>query len=230
MARKLKVRDDIPAGTPSTAALERRLARASANMRIVERDAEVDADLAQEAAAVSLPDSAPDPDETEFTVPLPEEDNPADVEHAYSNSLEHRPATDEDIDRLWDWIRQEEDRGAVFLGEPVTTSRALYDRLSLFGESLQAMVDAGEHIGILAIEPSGAGPNVMAIHMFIRKESRNQLRRLIPQLQALAVIAYPGVSFAVATQDPALARLYQPFGFKTTHILVWTPPVASDSV
>ena len=45
------------------------------------------------------PDKEPEPD------PTPDQ-----------ATLTARPVTDADVDRLWDWVRQDEDRGLAFLG------------------------------------------------------------------------------------------------------------------
>lgn len=213
MARKQR------ATGPTETALERRLRHASRNMTLVEREP-----TAAEAieGPEDIPQTVEDDPEAEWVAPIPE-DHPADLAYAYSQSLAHRQATDEDIDHLWDWIRQEEDRGAGFLGIRANTYRELIAHMTSWSDTVYALDDADEHIGIVVLQEHPALPNVRTIHLYIKVESRNQLGRLIPQMQQLAVKLYPGVSFAVATEDKRLTRLYEPFGFKTRYFLLWTP-------
>lgn len=173
-----------------------------------------DDDTFQNAAPIADTD-------TDFGTPLGE-DHPDDVAAAMEHSLSLRVPTEEDFDRLWDWVRADKDEGARFLGRPISTSRELRQWAVAFGPALFSMVDMDEHIGFVGLNPFTEEQAV--IHLYLTQTARNQLKRIVPQLLALSAEQYPGVNLIVATKDMESVRLWQPFGFTLTYLL--TRPAA----
>ena len=162
----------------------------------------------------------------EWTATLPE---PTEAERAAlaANSLSARDVDDADLDRAWDWLRAEDDKGARFLGMVPQTSKEMRDRLAMFGEHLYALVESSEagdaHVGFAGLFPITG--DFASMHLFLAVEARGRIASLVPQLMTMVANTYPLVpKFVVHTKEAALARLYRPFGFTTQYLLTWTPP------
>ena len=169
---------------------------------------------------------APEPDEPDedWEAELPPLD-PADLADALGNSLESRAVTEADVDRLWDWIRADGDKGKAFLGATCSTSAQLRAALTAFGPHLFALDDMaleGErHIGLVAVQMFDG--DKAGVHLYLTQAARGDGRRLIPQLMTMAHAAFPGKVFVIITGDAAAARLYRAVGFSMGFMLTWIP-------
>lgn len=166
--------------------------------------------------------AAADEDDEDWTAPTPE-DHPDDVAAAGESSLCTREVSEEDLDRLWDWIRQDADRGEKFLGSKVMTSLQLRDKLVAWGLNLHSLDDAGEHVGFGGFHP--VLETHVGLHLYLAPSYRSQLARLIPQFLKMAQTLHPGKVLTVATQDEADVRLYRPFGFVVSYVVQRAPPM-----
>lgn len=133
---------------------------------------------------------------------------------------------EEHLDNLWDWIRQDEDRGFNFLGVRCSTYAQMVGAVNRFLRGMFALMDGDTHIGILILDPIGdiRESHICWLHVYLNPAARGHLPELVPTLQTLANQELPGVSFCIATLDESAARLYARFGFKLKYMLEWTPP------
>lgn len=162
------------------------------------------------------------PTEDEWQEELPPA-NPADVASALGSSLSAHEAQEPDLDRLWDWIRADEDKGKRFLGETPKTSADMR-RLCTQFQDLYALTDAAadgdSHIGFAGFQML---PNHAVTHLYLAPTARGDGPRLIPQLMEMAEAQYPDVVFVVHTGDAAMARMLRGVGFEAGFLLKWTP-------
>ena len=152
--------------------------------------------------------------------PLSEEDLAA----AMSDSLSARGVSDEDLDLLWDAIRQDEDRGARFLGIEPKTSAEMRTKLEDLGDLLFVLVDDTVN-GPVRVGFAGFQLVMghMLTHLYLLAAYRGQAPRLIPQLMAMAGDKFPNQTFIVQTGDMAMARMLKGVGFSASYILKWDP-------
>lgn len=154
----------------------------------------------------------PDPD--------PEPDRPP-------TAVSVRPVEDADIDRLWDWIREDEDRGQVFLGFQPATARELYGmfatRFSGQPDTAAWAIDEHEvHQGFAMFNP--ITPQLTAtVHLYLAPMVRGRFLDIVQRLLAILDTQYPLLSLAVVTPDPARARLYRQAGFAMSYVLTRKP-------
>lgn len=139
-----------------------------------------------------------------------------------------------DVDRLWDWIRADSDRGQAFLGAAVETSLDLHQRIrqiqsheamgvamvrSLYREGDGA---AGWHLGFLMLHPILSTERIAVVSMYLQRDSRGYELRILPAVLALAAQIVPGFKLAVMAADEgqrqAYSALLQPLGF-TPHTM-----------
>jgi hypothetical protein len=188
------------------------------------RGAAVSSVAIDETASVQQAFTDPDPYNESWDAELPPA-TPEDIEHAAAGALSGVEPGEEEIDQMWDWVRADDDKGAKFLGSAPTTSRQLRDLLSQF-QFLSALIEdtpnGPRFIGLFGFGPYNLK---MAIcHLYLGPEFRNRIKALVPRLMHLAQDSYPDVEmFAISTNDKALARLYEPMGFKTQYFLTWQP-------
>lgn len=163
-------------------------------------------------------------EETEWTADFPQEPDVTalDADSVDATQLSYHPATEEDLDRLWDWIRTDTDKGATFLGKAPANSSEMREQLAHFGEDLIAIVDAGVHIGFGGFSPQTAV--YVSIHLYLKVEARGQHARLVPAFIAETQRRFPGQKLSVLTEDLAMARLYRRFGFTVRHLLTLESP------
>lgn len=136
------------------------------------------------------------------------------------------PTSDEDIDRLWDWLRNPADKDQSFLGMQLTTSRQLTQVVqglvhqhyfeSIYWQDTQ-------HLGFVALAPVLPDLGYGILHMYLRLEVRGMLKDLLgPVLEQLARRQGGAYNVAVHSTDAALSRLHRlvltPLGF-TEHTL-----------
>lgn len=139
-----------------------------------------------------------------------------------------------DVDRLWDWIRSDSDRGQAFLGTAVETSLDLHQRIRQI-QSHEAMGVAmvrslyregdtatGWHLGFLMLHPILSQERMAVVSMYLQRDSRGYELRILPAVLALAAQIVPGFKLAVMAADEgqrqAYAALLQPLGF-TPHTM-----------
>lgn len=141
-------------------------------------------------------------------------------------ALDLRALTDEDIDRLWDWVREEPDTGKGFLGVAPTTSKQLHTMMSAVpATGIAYAIDhaALGHVGVLLLNPIVPTEHVAVTHLFLAKPMRARLPQVVGQLGLIASALHPALSFVVLTSRPEIARLYRGLGFETTYVLVRKP-------
>ena len=167
-----------------------------------------------------------EPDEDPDPAPQPEPDPEPDLDLA---TISVRPVEDADIDRLWDWVRADEDRGQVFLGFQPATARELYGMFAtrFSGQpdtAAWAIDEQGAHQGFALFNP--ITPHLTAtVHLYLAPAVRGRFLEIVQQLLGLLDAQYPKLSLNVVTPDPARARLYQKAGFEMSYALTRSPKV-----
>lgn len=141
-----------------------------------------------------------------------------------------REIEDADIDRLWDWLREDEDRGATFFGRTIATARELYQwsaavqQVVATGHGLAFALDAdGEPHGLVLLLPLEGDTGT--VHLYLRPDRRGAISAILKALLQLCDTQMPMLSLRVATSDPRLMRLYRPLGFDVQYTL--TRPAAT---
>lgn len=163
-------------------------------------------------------------EEWESEVP---EDHPDDVAFAQAGAISLDGVEDGDIDQLWDWVRQDQDKGLLFLGMVPQTYLQLRGRLEAFDEHLycvreQSLADdTTSLVGFVGLHP--VKDNSAGCHMYLAPDHRGRASQLVPVLMGMAHDRYPGMDFRVVTEVEGLARLYEGVGFKKYFLLVWKP-------
>lgn len=149
----------------------------------------------------------------------------------HPNGLYVTKVTIKCVDRLWDWIRSDGDHGKSFLGAPITTSLALHQYIqyvakaeeqaqscirSIFWYGNGAEPDAN-HLGFVMLSPILAEERTALMHVYLKKDARNTLGKMIGPLVDMAEAFAPGMHLAVYSRDEAWARLHkrllEPLGF-----------------
>lgn len=132
-----------------------------------------------------------------------------------------------DVDRLWDWIRQDADAGARFLGATMQTSQQLHTLMKTIasGEATRASVaraiyDGDAHIGFGVLLPVLIREKMAGLHLYLRADVRGSLTSLLPSLLAFAHDIMPGVRLAVMDGHPSMAGLLATQGFVMHTIFV----------
>lgn len=130
-----------------------------------------------------------------------------------------------DVDRLWDWLRADADKGQAFLGKPMTTSVALHAQIRFLVEQtepegvaiIRSLYWHEEHFGFAMLAPILAADRTALLHIYLKKDARGALATLVQALVELAEQAVPGMHLAVSSADATWARLHRsllaPLGF-----------------
>ena len=147
--------------------------------------------------------------------PLPESKSEA--------ALSVRPVTDPDVDRLWDWVRMDKDRGLAFLGLEPKTAREVY---GYFAEhftdnpaSAAFAVDEGDlHIGFVLLQHIHPETMRALLHVYLSPLAQGRLLELSPILLGICDTRYPKLSLVIVTADEARMRLYRRVGFKVSYV------------
>lgn len=176
-------------------------------------------DEVEEILPEEIPPNVED-EEADWTVQLPPET--AEEQAAILPLLAYRDVTEEDTDRLWDWIRADRDGGLKFLGLAPLNSTQLRARLELFGDHLLAIDGDGGHLGFLGCSPVTEA--YVGVHLYLSEPMRGTLRRIAPVLIAELQGRYPDRKLTIIAADVAEVRLYASFGFTVAHILTLAPP------
>ena len=185
--------------------------------------------LADPAVFAPLPDDWPDDDDPEPDSdpepdPNPEPDPDLEPDDESDPALKLRPITDQDVDRLWDWVREDVDRGAAFFGFTPETSRQVHvwifqlQQATASGQALSAALELdGIPVGFAAVSPlrNGEG-NVL---LYLASAHRHRFTDLVPLLLARWDREHPDLSLCIITTDQKRMRLYRPFGFTVTYVL-----------
>lgn len=150
-------------------------------------------------------------------------------------SLTFRRVTVGDIDRLWDWIRQDGDRGRSFLGSEIESSLVLHKilgQLDTAEHSGAAMIRAAYweahndelHIGFVALAPMFAAEKLALVHTYLAPDYRGEAVKIAPAIIALVEAAAPGFKQCVYSPTPALERWHRtvllPLGFQAHTMFV----------
>lgn len=141
-----------------------------------------------------------------------------------------RPIADDDLDRLWDWVRLDKDTAAGFLDPSVTTSKGLHAKFAEIaadcetGKAAAYAIDRidvqpNPHIGFLILSPIMAADKLALTHLYIAAPLRGRLAELAPELFLLAQTEHPTLSCLIKTKDAAMARLLGRLGFDVTYML-----------
>lgn len=136
-------------------------------------------------------------------------------------TVDVRAITDEDLDRLWDWIRTEEDRAAGFFGgTTIGSARQLYGYFAALPASsiARAITTPAEHIGIVVLHPVHAETREAGVSIYIAPGHRGHIQAIIAALLHRCDEEY-GFSLVQVITDPVRVRLWEPFGFKVTYVL-----------
>lgn len=210
--------------------LEARLARAARNMPVSEGvDPETFPDPEFETVVDPAEDEAlADDDEIEWTADFAPETETAQADPAEEVAApeltyrEARDVTDADIDRLWDWVRADEDTGLRFLGRVPVSHGRLVESVAAFGHTLVAIDEKGVHVGFGAFSP--VTDTYAMIHLYLCADVRGRLPEFAPSFIAASQQLNPGRKLSILVDTPAEMRLYRKFGFTAKHILTLDPP------
>lgn len=139
-------------------------------------------------------------------------------------TLSVRQVTDPDVDRLWDWVRMDEDRGLAFLGFQPKTAREVYGHFALrFTDNPAAAAFAIDeqdlHIGFVLFEHIHPETMRALLHLYLSPLAQGRLLELAPVLLRMCDARYPKLSLIVVTPDEARMRLYRRTGFKVSYVL-----------
>ena len=167
-------------------------------------------------------------DQVETDESLEPEPEPAPEPDLPLATISVRPVEDADIDRLWDWVRADEDRGQAFLGFQPATARELYGmfatRFSGQPDTAAWAIDEHEsHQGFVLFNPITPQPLSATVHLYLSSAVRGRFPEIVQQLLGLLDAQYPLLALVVVTPDPARARLYRKAGFTMSYVLTRSP-------
>ena len=135
-----------------------------------------------------------------------------------------RVITDADVDRLWDWVRKDEDRGHEFLGIHPETSKALYDYFAAMSAKENAdavaIVEGETHIGFVTFNPIDRIARSACVHIYLDQAKRGEALTLLPQLLRLFDEQFPHYAMVILTAQEAAMRLYRQLGFEVKYLLM----------
>lgn len=129
------------------------------------------------------------------------------------------------VDNLWDWIREDGDRGATFLGQEFDHSVDLYrfvDRLNAAeAEGLaiaRAITFGNRHLGFLMLTPILTNDRTAILHCYLSPgDIRNRGGELLSFFVGVATKLLPGFKLAIPSPDQEWAKFHQkvlgPLGF-----------------
>ena len=139
-------------------------------------------------------------------------------------ALSVRPVTDCDVDRLWDWVRQDEDRGLEFLGFQPKTAREVYGHFAQnFTDNPSAAAFAIDeleiHVGFALFNPIHQLPFQAVTHIYLAASVRGRVGEVVQQLLRICDDRYPGLSLVIVTPDERRMRLCRRAGFTVSYVL-----------
>lgn len=134
----------------------------------------------------------------------------------------------EDVDRLWDWVRQDKDRGQAFFNRVILNSRDMH-------AFMQAVVElAGDkamaksiyyiegtltpvHVGFVMLLPILSAELTAMLHVYLRQDIRGKLGEVTADLIDDVAALVPGYRLAVWSPSEEWVRLHRrvlvPVGF-----------------
>ena len=172
---------------------------------------------------VPLDTSWVDTIEDQIIDPVPDEPEP-DPDPGPTDPLMVRPVTDADVDRLWDWVRQDTDRGLAFLGFQPKTAREVYGHFAQTysgnpATAAFAIEEQGRHIGFVLFNPIHPTTLHAVTHLYFAPEAQGRFAELVPALLRLCDEQYPKLALVAVTPDGARMRLYRSAGFTVSYVL-----------
>lgn len=150
------------------------------------------------------------------------------------------PATIEDVDALWDWVRADPEGSAAFLGgQHIGNSRDLFTFIGKVAEMERnghakffSIRDAEALLGFIMLNPIhrqvGHAP-VGTVHVYLGVESRGRLKAILPRLIEESSRVAPGVNLCVITSRPEWASMLEDAGFASHTVLTRPASVTGDA-
>lgn len=198
---------------------------------VVERGVDADYEFQTPTIEVTAPPAQP------FASVL---STPAETPAPTVATLTLEVVTFQDVDRLWDWIRQDQAGATRFLGAMPQHSRALQDYISnILDREVKAEArirsiylngpEGSMHVGFVSLMPIvrvGATPSGWA-HCYLCPAAQGSLPKLLPDILAEAGDIEPDLTLIVSTSDYAFAKLLEPHGF-TLSIALTRPPASAQ--
>tara|TARA_R110002051_G_scaffold179045_5_gene248901 strand:- start:1383 stop:2000 length:618 start_codon:yes stop_codon:yes gene_type:complete len=139
-------------------------------------------------------------------------------------SIDLRPLTVGDVDRLWDWIRADGqarmDEWGVDSSVSLHANMKYLDELSGHGRcAVYAVYVKGAHVGQVSIAPLLKTQGIM--HIFLAQSVRGPLGLSILR-KGLANVQdkHPGIELLAMTNDPRLAKLLNRIGLGHTQYVL----------
>lgn len=127
------------------------------------------------------------------------------------NALRLTKVSDEEIDHLWDWLRQDEDRGAAFFGVAIQVSVALHAQINGISVSANELIRSlhtpREHVGFVHIVKSPE-ENVGTLKLYLRPDYRQYNAKVLMPVVDLARQMLPAFRFAISV-PPAFVPMYR---------------------
>ena len=197
------------------------------------------------APQFSVPVTAPKPVSPHPDVP---QDDPQDAQPAEATTTNIHPfvkpqgvilepVITEDIDRLWDLAREDNEGVSAFLGATFANSRLLFT----YFEQLAALERTGHAasyairendalLGFVILRPIVRQANenpVGTTHIYLEPKARGRLQSILPALMHEADRVLPGVNLCAITQRTEWAAMLESAGFKSHFVL--TRPATKES-
>lgn len=176
----------------------------------------IDSSRGATAAAPSTPtrskhdlDSADLQRQTRQLIEQAEQYVPPPVKRSVGAELVGRSPIAEDIDRLWDWLRQDPPASNPFLGRMPKTSQQLYRDLATLWDAeangtglLRALyIEEGDlpssHIGFLLLAPILTMDAIAVVHLYLQPQLRMRYLQFLPRVAALASALLPQFKLAI---------------------------------
>jgi hypothetical protein len=131
--------------------------------------------------------------------------------------------TDADLDRLWDWVRADDDQGYEFFGFTPETSQRLRQHFLAIHSNPNAVALAimtnDTHAGFVVFNPIDRTSMTAVVHLYLAPAVRGQALTVVPQLLRLCGDQYPLLSLVVITGSESRMRLYRQLDFEVRYLL-----------
>ena len=148
------------------------------------------------------------------------------------------PVITEDVDRLWDWTREDSEGVSAFLGATFANSRLLFTYVEKVAEqerkgnaAFYAIRESDALLGFVLLYPIVRQANehpVGTTHIYLEPKSRGRLPLILPALMSEADRLAPGVNLCVITQRTEWAAMLESAGFKSHFVLTRTAKESTD--
>ena len=151
---------------------------------------------------------------------------------AQRSALVLEPVITEDVDRLWDWVREDSEGVSAFLGATFVNSRLLFTYVEKVAEqerkgnaAFYAIRENDALLGFVLlypiVRPANENP-VGTTHIYLEPKSRGRLPLILPMLMNEADRLAPGVNLCVITQRTEWTAMLESAGFKSHFVLTRT--------